>query len=107
MCHKMRSIGARDVTAETKYTYYGALSVNQRYYWWELRDHAVVAILLAGETDIKLRVVTIEIGEPGRGVEGIANWRAQKLKGFTHWRAQKPKGDGAIRVSPEWHLDKA
>jgi len=74
---KMRSVGARDVTAETPFSFYKALSVKQRYYWWEMEDHAVVGILLAGDTD--LSVVTIEIGEPGKGVAGIASWRTQKL----------------------------
>ena len=79
VCRKMLAVGARDVTAETTQEYYGAYRVKQRYYWWELKDRAVVAILLVGETETKLRVVTIEIGEPGKGVEGIASWRSQKL----------------------------
>lgn len=75
----MQAIGARDVTAETSAEYYGAYSLKQKYYWWELKDSTVVAILLVGVAENALKVITIEIGEPGRGVAGIAAWRSQKL----------------------------
>jgi hypothetical protein len=79
VCQKMRSLGARDVTAETKFQFYGQYMGPQKYYWWELKDGTVVAVSLVGSTEEALKVVTIEIGEPGKGVAGIANWRSQKL----------------------------
>ena len=38
VCQKMRLLGARDVTAETRFEYYGDYMGQQKYYWWELKD---------------------------------------------------------------------
>ena len=79
MRQKMISISARNVTDATKTAFYGSYLSKQKYYWWELRDHTIVAILLVGKTDQQTEVVTIEIGESGKGIDGIARWRDQKL----------------------------
>jgi len=79
MRQKMLSLPARDVTNETKSTFYGSYCIKQKYYWWELVDHTIVAILLVGETENTIKVVTIEIGESGKGIGGIKKWREQKL----------------------------
>lgn len=83
MLAKMEEIGARDVTSKTQYQFYRQISGVQEYYWWELEDKTIVAVLLAGIDKTNLSVVTIEIGESGKGIKGIANWRSQKLKRIT------------------------
>ena len=83
MLDKMQAIGARDVTNKTKAEFYHAIVGEQKYYWWELDDRTIVAVLLAGDTEEDLQVAVIEIGEPGKGVSGIENWRSQKLKSYS------------------------
>lgn len=83
MLAKMKKIGARDVTSKTKYQFYHAISGEQEYYWWELKNKTIVAVLLAGKDKDNLNVAVIEIGEPGKGINGIANWRSQKLTCLT------------------------
>jgi hypothetical protein len=83
MLGKMKNLGARDVTGNTKYQFYHAISGEQEYYWWELKDKTIVAVLLAGKDKASLALAVIEIGEPGKGIAGIANWRSQKLKCIT------------------------
>ncbi len=80
MVAKMASQGARDVTSETPYEFYHAISLEQRYYWWEFPDKTIVAILVAAPPTSEKKVVVVETGDPGRGVKGIENWRSQKLK---------------------------
>ena len=76
----MRSVGARDATRETTSEFYHQISWDQRYYWWELPDKTVVAVLVAAPQGQERTVVVIETGEPGRGIEGTKDWRAQNLK---------------------------
>ncbi len=91
---KMRGIGARDVTNQTRHTLYAALSSEQKYFWWLLPDKTVVGILLSGDTKDSLEVVDMAIGEPGKGVEGIARWRSQKLKRITSLEYLRPPDPG-------------
>ena len=79
MVGKMVNQGARDVTKQTRYGYYAAIWWDQRYYWWELPDRTIVAILVASPPKSEKTVVDIETSEPGLGIEGIKNWRSQKL----------------------------
>jgi hypothetical protein len=79
MAKRMKATGARDVTAMTRYKLDRAISGHQKTYWWEYPDQTVVGIGLAGEGAGDLRVITIEIGEPGKGVAGIEHWRSQRL----------------------------
>jgi hypothetical protein len=80
MRQKMKELKAQDVTAQTRFTLYQQILGEQKYYWWELPDKAVIGVLLAGDSKRALKVVTIEIGEPSKGVAGIEHWRSQKLK---------------------------
>ena len=75
---KMKRLDARDVTHETRHQFYEQTTREQKYYWWELPDKTIVAVLLAGDSLKTLKVVTCEVGEPGRGVAGIEQWRSQK-----------------------------
>ena len=79
MVTKMNSLGARDVTSRTNAEFYHQIALDQRYYWWELPDKTIVAVVVAASPGQDLKVVVIEIGEPGLGLAGIKNWRAQKL----------------------------
>jgi hypothetical protein len=79
MVGKMRSQGVRDVTQQTSSTYVASISWNQRYYWWELPDKTIAVILVAAPPKQEMKVVDIETSEPGLGIEGIKNWRSQKL----------------------------
>lgn len=85
---KMKRLNARDVTHETRHQFYEQTTREQKYYWWELPDKTIVAVLLAGDSLKTLKVVTCEVGEPGRGVAGIEQWRSQKTV-----PKAKPKGD--------------
>ena len=78
MLEKMERLNARNVTNETQYQFYEQTTREQKYYWWELPDKTIAAVLLAGNSLKTLKVVTCEVGEPGRGVAGIAQWRSQK-----------------------------
>lgn len=80
LIQKMRELDARDVTSETTFSFTHAIIGEQEYSWWQLKDKTIVAVLLAGDRTDEMTVAVIEIGEPGRGVRGIANWRQQKLK---------------------------
>jgi len=80
MLRKMKKANAQNVTDQTRFTLYQQISLEQKYYWWEMPNKAVTGILLAGDTMQSLEVVTIEIGEPNQGVAGIEHWRAQKLQ---------------------------
>jgi hypothetical protein len=75
---KMKRLNARNVTNETRRQFYEQTSREQKYYWWELPDKTIVAVLLAGDSIKTLKVVTCEVGDPGRGVAGIEEWRSQK-----------------------------
>lgn len=85
---KMSRLNARDVSRETRFQFYEQTTREQKYYWWELPDKTIVAVLLAGDSLKSLKVVTCEVGEPGRGVAGIEQWRSQKTV-----PKAKPKGD--------------
>jgi len=80
MVAKMMNRGARDVTSQTRAEFYASIALEQRYYWWELPDQTIVAVLVAGPGKREKTVTVIEIGEPGRGVEGIKTWRSQNLR---------------------------
>lgn len=80
MVAKMLKQGARDVTNETDRQFYAAIALDQRYYWWEFPDKTIVVVLLAAPPKHQKKVLDIETGEPGRGVEGIKTWRSQNLK---------------------------
>ena len=75
---KMRALGAKDVTKDTRYELGTDLTGSQKTFWWLLPDDSVAGILLCGD-----RVVYIEIGEPRQGVAGIAHWESQKRKTIT------------------------
>jgi hypothetical protein len=79
MVGKMGRQGARDVTGQTSSTYVASISWNQRYYWWEFPDKTIAAVLVAAPPKQEMKVIDIETSEPGLGVEGIKNWRSQKL----------------------------
>ena len=79
MVGKMGSQGARDVTKQTTSTYVASTSWDQRYYWWEFPDKTIVAVLVAAPPKQEMKVVDIETSDPGLGIEGIKNWRSQKL----------------------------
>ncbi len=78
LLEKMKRLNARDVTHETRRQFNEQTSREQKYYWWELPDKTIVAVLLAGDSLKTLKVVTCEVGDPGRGVAGIEEWRSQK-----------------------------
>jgi len=78
MTEKMQELGARDVTAETRFTGTRSISGLQKHLWWELPNKAVVSVLLAGNTEADLKVVAITVGEPGKGVTGIDAWQSQQ-----------------------------
>lgn len=82
MLQKMHDLEARDVTGETTFSFTHAIAGEQEYSWWQLKDKTIVAVLLAGDHPDEMTVAVIEIGEPGKGIAGIANWRQQKLKRY-------------------------
>jgi len=77
---KMKALKAENITDKTKREFYASITGEQEYFWWLLPDKSVVAVLLAGKDKDNLRVVTVEVGETGKGIEGIENWRKQYLK---------------------------
>jgi hypothetical protein len=79
MVAKMEGQGAKDVTKQTSRQYYAAIWWDQRYYWWEFPDKTITAVLVTAPPKQKMKVVDIETSEPGVGIEGIKNWRSQKL----------------------------
>ena len=83
MVAKMNSLRARDVTSRTSAEFYTQNALDQRYYWWEMPDKTIVAVLVAAPPAQDLKVVVIETGEPGLGLAGIKNWHSQKLKSQT------------------------
>jgi hypothetical protein len=80
---KMRHARARNVTDQTRFELYQSIGGAQKYCWWELPDRAIVGVLLGGKNNESLKVVTVEIGEPNKGVAGIEHWRSQKLKRYS------------------------
>jgi hypothetical protein len=83
MIRKMKNVSGRNVTKEAGASLELARTGEQKTYWWELPDKVVVGILLtAGPKKPSLRVLLIEVGEPGHGVAGIKKWRSQKLQSF-------------------------
>ena len=98
MVGKMKNLGARDATRETPSEFYHQISWDQRYYWWELPDKTVVAILVAAPQGKERTVVVIETGEPCRGITATKNWRSQNLKCQTLLRSKgqnQPTGGNA------------
>lgn len=86
MIEKMRRANARDVSAATESLLHLSIIGEQRTYWWEMSDRAIVGVNLAGAPNETLRVNYIEVGEPNHGVAGIRHWRSQNLKTITDVR---------------------
>jgi hypothetical protein len=80
MVEKMTALGAQDVTEQTRFNLTLAMTGEQRTYWWQFPDKAIVGVLLAGRREQDLEVHTIEQGDPGLGIDGITKWRSQNLK---------------------------
>src|SRR4051794_39668257 len=60
---KMTRLGAVDVTGKTRFVLTEARTGEQKTCWWLLPDSTVVGVLLAGTTQERLRVATVEIGD--------------------------------------------
>jgi len=80
MREKMERAGALDVTRNVRSSFYASVRSEQRYFWWQLPDQTMVAILVTGTTEDEMFVRTIEIGEKGLGIAGVENWRDQNLQ---------------------------
>ena len=80
MQSKLKAIEAEDVTDKTGFNLYQSIMGKQESFWWQLKDKTIVGILLASDNSNDLKVTTIEIGEPGKGLKSIKQWRNQNIQ---------------------------